>query len=272
MVKENYPLLQATVRAYMKTLDRDTCRKQVSIVDKGVTCFLTQNFKTKKGGDKFYNIGLELLPSSLSGKNLCGKEGACKFSCLAFTGQNVRKHTQALLTNANDPEGAIRNRAIRSWLYIHDNAWFMERLEMEIRHHQNIAKFKGVVFAVRLNVFSDIDFRAFTSKMPDIQFYDYTKFWERESTENYHLTFSYSEKTSVSDAEVKIAKGENVAVVLIMGKKAKGKTWKGMPMIDGDLDDARYTDPKGSIVGLKIKYTSLGKTDFENKFLKSAVA
>ena len=50
--------------------------------------------------------------------------------------------------------------------------------------------------ALRLNGTSDIDYRKIANEFPNIQFYDYTKVYNRVSKEipkNYHLTISYSE-------------------------------------------------------------------------------
>ena len=272
MYKTNYAIVKKAIAHYMSTLTREYCRAEMTRVGRGSTLFLSQNFKTMKDGSKeggvakFYNIGLELLPSNLSGKNLCGREGNCRYSCLAFTGQNIRCHSQKLL--AMELEGAIKYRAIRSWLYNNDRKWFLERLKIEILHHASIAAYSGLKFAVRLNVFSDVDWREFTATLPEIQFYDYTKYHERTSTANYHFTYSFTEKMSRADVINLVKSGKNVAMVIDHGKQPMPEKVAGVRIYNGDLHDARYNDPKGVIVGLRWKITAVKETDFENKFLK----
>ena len=70
---------------------------------------------------------------------------------------------------------------------------------------------------------------------------------------NYHLTLSYSEKDPEYAEQVLQAvrdTGVNAAVVF---RHKLPKTFKGLPVIDGDKDDLRFLDPKGVIVGLIAK-------------------
>ena len=90
----------------------------------------------------------------------------------------------------------------------------------------------------------------------NIQFYDYTKHFKRmmkylrgELPENYHLTFSLNEKNHHQGDEV-LKCGGNVAMVF---RKKLPEIYKGYKVINGDLHDLRFTDPKNVIVGLKEK-------------------
>jgi hypothetical protein len=119
--------------------------------------------------------------------------------------------------------------------------------------------------AVRLNGTSDIPWERLHpevfERFPDIRFFDYTKvvarMWqflsgqadERPWPENYHLTFSLSEKNR-SDAQALLRQGGNVAVVFW---PSVPKSWKGFRVIDGDRHDARFFDPEGVVVGLSAK-------------------
>ena len=89
-----------------------------------------------------------------------------------------------------------------------------------------------------------------------MQFYDYTKNPNRaiahaagKMPSNYHLTFSRSEANDKDVARVMKVKG-NVAVVF-SGKLPK--RYKGKRVVDGDINDLRFTDPKNVVVGLKAK-------------------
>jgi hypothetical protein len=93
---------------------------------------------------------------------------------------------------------------------------------------------------------------------PDIIFYDYTKIKNRLNVKlpkNYHLTFSKSES---NDNEIKelLTTAFNIAVVF-NGKLPK--TYLNRPVVDGDISDLRFLEPKGVVVGLSIK--GKAKTD-----------
>jgi len=48
--------------------------------------------------------------------------------------------------------------------------------------------------------------------------------------------------------------GKNVAVVFSTKKgQPLPETWQGKQVVDGDIDDLRFLDPKGCIVGLRAK-------------------
>jgi hypothetical protein len=86
---------------------------------------------------------------------------------------------------------------------------------------------------------------------PTIDFHDYTKIKNRLTDnlpKNYQLTFSKSES---NDNEVKelITTNNNIAVVF----NKLPETYLGRKVIDGDLNDLRFLDPKKSIVGLIAK-------------------
>jgi hypothetical protein len=71
-----------------------------------------------------------------------------------------------------------------------------------------------------------------------------------------HQTFSFNERTNFSDVKAFIKSGVNVAIPFYDSKTLKSgipKSYKGIKVIDGDLTDLRFTDPKGVIVGLKVK-------------------
>ena len=92
-------------------------------------------------------------------------------------------------------------------------------------------------------------------EFPDVQFYDYTKLPKPELRirPNYALTFSYSGH-NLPDAPDALAHGVNVAVVFAVRKGFElPETWNGYRVIDGDLHDLRFLDPKGVVVGLRAK-------------------
>ena len=88
---------------------------------------------------------------------------------------------------------------------------------------------------------------------PDVQFYDYTKHFNRmrkyvrgEMPKNYHLTYSRSE-CNQKLVEIISELGGNIATVF---RNELPKTWLGKEVINGDETDLRFLDGKNKIVGL----------------------
>jgi hypothetical protein len=107
--------------------------------------------------------------------------------------------------------------------------------------------------AVRLNGTSDIEWTRFgiMDEFPDVQFYDYTKVFNRLTQErpaNYHLTFSKNESND-EECEAALKLGVNVAAVF----KTLPQQWMGRQVISGDETDVRFVDGTGIIVGLTAK-------------------
>jgi len=106
-----------------------------------------------------------------------------------------------------------------------------------------------------------------------VQFYDYTKNPKRalanaagEHPANYSLTFSRSE-VNQTDVEAVLSAGGNVAVVF---GAALPDVYAGRRVISGDLDDLRFLDPTGVVVGLKAK--GRGKRDMSGFVVQPARA
>ncbi len=96
--------------------------------------------------------------------------------------------------------------------------------------------------------------------MPDLQFNDYTKrtaiVEKAKSIPNYHVTFSYSAKSRYAKhVETALQLGSNLAV--IFRNKELPEFFLGLPVINGDLSDLRFTDNEENksqvIVGLYAK-------------------
>lgn len=112
------------------------------------------------------------------------------------------------------------------------------------------AESKGLIPCVRLNGTSDLVWSNIIAMFPDIQFYDYTKDWNRRAGfSNYHLTYSATEHTTDDEILDKIVAYENVAIVF----DKVPETYLGVQVVDGDVNDLRFLDPLGVIVGLKAK-------------------
>jgi len=208
----------------------------------------TQNFKTVKG-EKFGILTgiLYLAPAKLSGFEVCPKRSeGCAASCLYSAGMGAFSNVQ-------------KARIQKTLFYFGDRPKFLELIKEDIKKLQKQAKKDGQKLAIRLNGTSDLNWMQHDvfSSFPDVQFYDYTKVFNRLTKEipsNYHLTFSKSENND-SECIQALKLGFNVAVVFDTKKgDALPASWNGFPVYDGDDTDTRFLDPKGGyVIGLRAK-------------------
>ena len=208
----------------------------------------TQNFKTVKG-EKFGILTgiLYLAPAKLSGFEVCPKRSeGCTASCLYSAGMGAFSNVQ-------------KARIQKTLFYFGDRPKFLELIKEDIKKLQKQAKKDGQKLAIRLNGTSDLNWMQHDvfSSFPDVQFYDYTKVFNRLTKEipsNYHLTFSKSENND-SECIQALKLGFNVAVVFDTKKgEALPASWNGFPVYDGDDTDTRFLDPKGGfVIGLRAK-------------------
>ena len=219
------------------------------------------NAKIAKGDaqGQYLTAILHLAPAKLSGREVCpGRSKGCTASCLNTAGRGRFASIQ---------EARIRKT---KWFF-QDRHAFLCQLVREIETHVKRCKRLGVKPAVRLNGTSDLPWEniridhgmgAFSMMelFPEVQFYDYTKVSTRMESmlthsgrwpANYHLTYSVSEReSSETHAADYVERGANAAVVFadyIPGE------WQGLPVVNGDETDLRFTDPRGVIVGLLAK-------------------
>ena len=204
--------------------------------------------KTIKGEKLFYLTGiLYLAPARVAGGiNVCPHaSAACLLACLYTAGRG----------SFNSVQLARINRTI---MMQKNKSEFFSILAKDIERLIKKAKKKNFTPVVRLNGTSDIAWEKtpILKQFSSIQFYDYTKnpqrmekFLQGKMPANYHLTFSRSESNGKESIDILLA-GGSVAVVFANGLPP---IWKGFPVIDGDVSDLRFLDPRGVVVGLKAK-------------------
>ena len=215
-------------------------------------------------GEKFgYKTAiLHLAPFNLSGKNVCPKASKeCAAACLNTSGRGMMHSVQkARLDKTN-------------YFWTNKNA-FLWDLSREIEQLKKRAANQGFKFAVRLNGTSDLAFHKMKvdgggtlhQLHPDVQFYEYTKVLNYLDHDHKNLNVTFSDSGSNNkDIEAAIAKGSNVAVVF---QDKLPKKWLDRRVINGDLHDLRFKDPRGVIVGLVAK--GQGR-NINNKFIKAVV-
>lgn len=214
---------------------------------------------SKLNKDEKTILGLALLPAKHSNyANLCAFADSCAQTCVAFSG------------NGSFPT-VFTSRLAKTKLLATNPKAFMVLLVSELFTAYDDQGPNNL--AVRLNTYSDIRWEVIApwlfQTFKTVQFYDYTKHTpvtrpEESRPANYHLTYSVSERTSTKTIKACADIGRPLAVIVSTrsGKIAGSdtmrpipETWAGMPTIDGDSSDARWTTPTGSVVILRRKHT-----------------
>lgn len=199
-----------------------------------------------------------LAPASMSGVNLCPwSSKGCRSACL----RNHGRMSMGLQTRA---------QLYKAWWFLLFPQDFLARLTTEIESLERKAKKAGLIPAVRLNGTSDIPWEktGIFDMFDGVEFYDYTKapLNKRRDGDNYHLTFSVSDKRgSLAMGQRYVDNGRNASVVvgdIAMshngGKDTASRIIKGgslfdRPAIDGDKTDVRFQDKPGAFVVLSAK-------------------
>lgn len=214
----------------------------------------TNNAKTVKGeklGYMTYILYMSPYKANSLGKNVCSHASkGCVASCLVGSGFG------GMYTSVK------AGRVAKTEYFLTSQKEFMLQIASEIAKVVKKNEGKAIV-TIRLNGTSDIPYenlRVFEGRKnifelyPMVQFYDYTKNWTRFDKVlpiNYDLTFSRSE-TNHNRAIELLNKGVNVAMVF----DKTPTEFEGFDVINADLDDLRFLDPKGSkgvICGLRYK-------------------
>jgi hypothetical protein len=206
-----------------------------------------------------------LAPATMAGRtkkgtriNVCPMSQHCKELCLNSAGHNKAD----ILSNGkeNIKQSLINiSRIKKTKLFYNDRDTYMDILIHEINRDRSYAERHGMEFSVRLNGTSDLspeimkkDGKNILEIFPDVQFYDYTKVYNRTKLmkfyPNYDITFSY-DGYNWDQCEQFLNDGGKVAVVF--DSETMPKTYKGYKVIDANGYDMRYLDPKGCIMGLE---------------------
>ena len=209
------------------------------------------NTKLEKG-EKIgvMTTGVSFAPAStVALKTICSHSNKqCVDSCLATSGMG-----QWHMIRKDGSHSIADSRALKTIWWERDREGFIVKLKHELKLFQARAERAGMIAACRLNILSDIMWQTETDVMQsnkEINFYGYSKVPAfKNLPDNYHVTFS---RSGTNDKHVKkaIKAGINVAVVF---EGNLPKTWRGIPVINGDETDARFLDPKNVIVGLRAK-------------------
>jgi hypothetical protein len=205
-----------------------------------------ENAKTSKGVSLGYLTGiLYLAPHRIAGyESVCPHSTpGCRAACLYSAGRGRFASIQEA-------------RILKTVQFFEARDAFIDQLDADIKALKRAAARRGLKPAVRLNGTSDIDWQGIAPRLfvehPDVQFYDYTKDWNRTSLfANYDLTYSYDEqRASVHPI------GRTAIVV------SSQQTEESIG-VDGDAHDLRFLDAPKAVVYLRPKGRALkDKTGF----------
>jgi len=215
------------------------------------------NAKTVKGdGSEYLTAILYMTPYKVmvDGKlfNSCSMAAIanCIEACLYTAGRGQMSNVQT----------ARQRKA--EWFY-RDRESFMQQLYEDITKFSHYCFKRGIKPVVRLNGTTDIrweliklaDGQNIFDHFSDVQFYDYTKISNRKVShiKNYHLTWSYSGANAKYAAGLDAALQAGMSVAVVFRDVYTKSTWRGIPVVDGDKDDLRFTDPQSHIVKLYAK-------------------
>lgn len=236
-----------------------------------MTEYLTTNTKTSKDVDGFELLIMQLAPVKVAKHrlddgtilNTCPDAGACAKTCIFSSGRGVSKSVFDArvwrTVNLIATDGTI-------------NPVALAQIELELAKAVRSANKRGKRLAVRLNGFSDLPFESllgpeFFARWFDVQFYDYTKSFERwllhlsgKLPVNYDLTFSCSEKRTIDDIELQdiiMSQHARPARCAVVSRNPKSLiafgAWPDHQWVDGDQHDATFTWPTGTILVLAAK-------------------
>ena len=205
------------------------------------------NTKLAKGSVPIY--GLTLAPAGSSGYQLCPwRSPECERACLG-------------ITSGRSKFSNVREARIAKTHYLMQHPYeFFRQLYQELANARE--KHNPAHFAFRSNVLSDIPWESIAPEMYWFSWlnYDYTKSFsravqslDRKSCFILDLTLSFSGH-NWEECEVYLRMGGKVAVVFNIPKDEPfPETWRGFPLVDGDLYDMRINDLPGCVIALRAK-------------------
>lgn len=226
--------------------------------------------KSEKAG--VYSGILHLAPANLAGFNVCATAVRQNLDCVKFCLNKAGRG--GIFAKGQDTNIIQRARIRRTQAFFTDRASFFAELVKDIKKLQNKAFDRDMIAAVRLNGTSDIPWekikipgidRTIMEFFPDVQFYDYTKDHQRmidycagAMPKNYHLTYSWHEKSDPNICRWILENGGNVAAIFrdkktVPQDHALVPFSPRFPVHNGDTSDARFLDPAGRIIWLSAK-------------------
>ena len=221
--------------------------------------------KIEKGKkENFDTLVLYLAASKNAGVEICKfASTGCRLACLVASGHALIEEKAGKVTIAV-------SRIVKTWLTVYRKDIAEEVLKQEIASAQKRANRQKKRFSVRLNGTSDLEFYEVINAFPSVQFYDYTKDPERFELPNYHLTFSYADKSKgrIKHYKQALKRGQSIAFPVIASDFAEACALPDCYSMDET--DLRFMDKGGKYGILKAKVTSELQAGVKHKFILSA--
>jgi len=206
------------------------------------------NAKTVKNDIRTFIMYMSPSNANDKGIDVCGHASqGCIDACLNSAGMGVFSNVQ-------------QGRRDKTNYYAYHRNEFLNHLAREINSKHKTAVRRDEKIAYRLNGTSDLDFVSLLNKKVDLDvsklenalFYDYTPNLHRalryKDADYYTVAFSRKEDNE-DEVDIAIANKVNVAIVF----DELPKTYKGVPVVDGDTSDLVMTKHSGVILGLIAK-------------------
>lgn len=210
--------------------------------------------KTEKGEGEGYLTAVVYMSPAREAFDAGDRRTLCAFATDACSEACLGKKAGRMVM------GPVRlSRLWKATLYMGARSLWRELLAAEVASFERSARRAGLLPVVRVDGSTDTGEGARIRHLfPSVTFYDYTKVAARAlqhaGDPTYHVTFSYSGQNA-TDALRVLTAGASVAVVFSTNRgEALPTEWQGYDVIDGDVTDLRFTDPKGAhVVGLRFK-------------------
>lgn len=230
-------------------------------------------------------FGLSLAAHSLARQEVRAATGQADFTTCPDSSPGCRVAC-CVSASGQAQLDSVRAARVRKTVFLQTHRQeFLRLLKSEIQQAADLATYHGFRVRFRLNVDSSIpwhspEYGEIPQSFPQLGFYDYHPLRALNSRKHWRLTdipsnlricWSKKETDSWEAVEAAVADLQNVAVVFHddrPGRAGRGAYGQQLPrfvelpslgrwpVVDGDTSDDRTTDPKGLIVGLRLKARS----------------
>ena len=222
----------------------------------------------------YYPVGLSLAPHKLSGYNVCSH---ATDGCNPITGGCIGGDKSG---RAKFQANIIPARVRKTRMLFQHRDEFLDLLWADVQAAHRKAQRDGLCLALRLNVFSDLDWRTGfrhsagwgifdkLDTLDNVQVYDYTKIIRRAYRElsggyktPWTTVFSRSERNEAECLEF-LKSGGSVAIPFVVPKHETPAFHDGWKVVDGDEHDLLFLRPKNRIIGLSAKSALKTENDY----------
>ena len=210
--------------------------------DNGGSLLTLPSVQPKVGKNLRPTVSITLSAGSVGG--LCVNDRYCRATCVVAESARAQ---YATVKRARDARTDFLTEFPGAFL-----ALLLDRVEWaHVRHG---------ILDVRPNANSDVAWERIAPSLFELiatwngRAYDYTKRRDRVGylLPNYRTTYSLTGATRTATVASILGRGDTVTAVFPAAYGVP-TSWRGFPVVDGDVTDDRWSDPAGVVVGLKAK-------------------